>query len=255
MADNSIPFHSIWHCSLNRSPLQIALVRLVTDDDETKAALGLQTTFFPTTLNLDEYRITNQFRNEYQNIIVMAILLLPFHQLAGKYSSKKDLLGLKGTLSVLLKKVIEVSSRDVMADRVSSFDLILEVCATAIRIRHRHQSQLNMSEDTMTLKTARFWCQWLGQNLRPSSTIYGLMYHRIGKLLKQLSQSRRVDDSEFDALGLNGLEDDIRQLGGKLALVADMNLRTFHILYASMVKRLKHLQFFDNVNVVDSLEE
>lgn len=198
--------------------------------------------------------MTNQFRNEYQNIIVMAILLLPFHQLAGKYASKNDLLDLKGTLKVLLKKVIEVSSRHAMTDRVSSFDLILEVCSTAIRIRHRRQPNLSEPEDTITLKTARFWCQWLGQNLRPSSSIYCLMYHRIGKLLTELSQSRRVDDSEFEALGLHGLEDDIRQLGGKLALVADMNLRTFHVLYAAMVKRLSQLHFFDYVNVIDSSE-
>jgi T-complex protein 11 len=211
-------------------------------------------TLFPTTFNLDEYRMTNQFRNEYQNIIVMAILLLPFHQLAGKYASKKDLLDLKGTLKVLLKKVIEVSSRHAMTDRVSSFDLILEVCSTAVRIRHQRQPNLTMPEDTITLKTARFWCQWLGQNLRPSSSIYCLMYHRIGKLLTELSQSRRVDDSEFEALGLYGLEDDIRQLGGKIALVADINLRTFHILYASMVKRLSQLHFFDHVNVIDSSE-
>ena len=80
------------------------------------------------------------------------------------------------------------------------------------------------------------------------------MYNRIGKLLTELSQSRRVDDTEFEALGLHGLEDDIRQLGGKLALVADMNLRTFHILYASMVKRLSQLHFFDHVNAIDSSE-
>ncbi|KAI9287197.1 T-complex protein 11-domain-containing protein [Umbelopsis sp. AD052] len=239
------PFLNIYHS---------AVVRLVTDDDETKTALGVHHTLFPTTFNLDEYRMTNQFRNEYQNIIVMAILLLPFHQLAGKYATRKDLLQLKDTLKVLLKKVIEVNSRHPMTDRVSSFDLILEVCSTAIRIRQKRQPNFTMSEDTITQKTARFWCQWLGQNLRPSSAIYCLMYHRIGKLLTDLSQSRRVDDSEFEALGLHGLDEDIRQLGGKIALVADINLRTFHILYASIVKRLSQLHFFDGINVIDSSE-
>lgn len=225
----------------------LALVRLVTDDGETKAALELQPISYPTTLHLDEYRITNQFRNEYQNIIVTAILLLPFHQLAGRYATKKDLVGLKNTLSVLLKKVIEIHSRDVKSDRVSSYDLVLEVCATAIRVRHRRQHLATpASNDALTLKTAHFWCQWLGQNLRPSSSIYFLMYHRIGSLLTQLSQSRRVDDSEFEKLGLQGLENDIRHLGGKLALVADINLRTFHILYAATVKRLSLMHFFDD---------
>lgn len=209
--------------------------------------MELQPISFPMTLHLDEYRMTNQFRNEYQNIIVTAILLLPFHQLAGKYATRNDLVSLKAALSVLLKKVIEVNCRDVMSDRVSSFDLILEVCATAIRVRHQRQHlALPASDDALTLNTARFWCQWLGQNLRPSSSIYCLMYHRIGKLLAQLSQSRRVDDTEFEKLGLQSLEGDIRYLGGKLSLVADINLRTFHILYASTVKRLSLMHFFDD---------
>jgi hypothetical protein len=212
--------------------------------------MNLQPVSFPATLHLDEYRMTNQFRNEYQNIIVTAILLLPFHNIAGKYSTKEDLLNLKSTISILLKKVIEVNRTDLTFDRVSSFDLVLEVCATAIRIRQRNQrfGAMLSAEDAITQNTAAFWCQWLGHNLRPSSNIYRLMYHRVGNLLSLLSRSQVIESSEFERLCMQGLESDIRHLGGKLALVADINLRTYHTLYASILKQLTQSRFLIKSN-------
>lgn len=207
--------------------------------------MSLQPAPFPATLHLDEYRMTNQFRNEYQNIIVTAILLLPFHSIAGKFATKEDLLNLKSTISILLKKVIEVNRTDLTFDRVSSFDLVLEVCSTAIRIRQRNQKfgAMLTAEDAITQNTAAFWCQWLGHNLRPSSNIYRLMYQRVNNLLSRLSRSEVIESTEFETLCLQGLDMDIRHLGGKLALVADINLRTFNTLYGSILKQLTQSGF------------
>lgn len=214
------------------------LVHLVTDDYETVNALQLQPILqFPVTLQFDERRLTHQFRYEFQNMIVIAILMVPYRHLSGKYVNTEDILLLKKLYTSLLKDASVVVTNDQVCgskkndNQVSCYQLALHSCYTAMKRHEKNNSSMTSSK---LIETTKFWEEWLSHNLKPTSLIFKLMYDRI---CGQLAFYARCGELSIDTTTeVIGLESDLESLGSKLKLVADLNLETYGVIYKSVAK-------------------
>lgn len=204
----------------------IGLVNLMTDDTDTITALQLPTSAFPITFCYDEKRLKHQMRHEFQNIIVIGLLLMPYRLIAGKHAKESDLNQLKSTYSKLLKDA------SINSGRVSCFHLAIHACNMA--------KQLNTEEATKDdiIEQAKYWSNWMNQNLRNTSPVYQIMYHRVRALiLCTMAQRPSMDRNTHATIGL---EQEVSKLGEKLILIADYNLRTFGSLYTYLIPSVRH---------------
>lgn len=202
------------------------ILNLVTDDNDTISALNLPTSAFPVTLSYDEKRLKHQLRHEFQNIIVIALLLMPYRLMAGKQAKQEDLNQLKAIYSKLLKDA------SIASGRVSCFHLALHACNIA-------NQDASLSKDQV-IHQAKYWSNWMNQNLRNTSPVYKIMYDRVRTII--LTSMAQVEN---DALSPSfthatvGLEKEIDRLGKKLSAIADYNLRTFGSLYTYLLPSVR----------------
>lgn len=200
------------------------IINLVTDDLETVSALSLSTSSFPITFCYDEKRIKHQMRHEFQNIIVIGLLLMPYRLMAGKKAKQSDLSQLKTTYSKLLKDA------SIASGRVSCFHLALHACNAA--------KQLVLTKDDV-IEQARYWSNWMNQNLRNTSPVYKIMYDRVRNILyESMSVGGNEEELSYNHATV-GLEKEIAKLGKKLSLIADYNLRTFGSLYTYLLPSVR----------------
>jgi hypothetical protein len=160
--------------------------------------------YFPITLQFDERRLTNQFRFEFQNIIVIGILLMPYRHLAGSNLKKSEICKLKSIYTTLLKSDQQVSCRY----------LALHACEAA----------------HVNTETAQFWEEWLSQQLQPTSSIFKIFYKRISAQLLSCLLNTSVD--------IMDVSDEVEQLGLKLKHIAKLNLDVYGVLYKEIVSQL-----------------
>jgi hypothetical protein len=160
--------------------------------------------YFPITLQFDERRLTNQFRFEFQNIIVIGILLMPYRHLAGSNLKKSEICKLKSIYTTLLKSDQQVSCRY----------LALHACEAA----------------HVNTETAQFWEEWLSQQLQPTSSIFKIFYKRISAQLLSCLLNTSVD--------IMDVSDEVEQLGLKLKHIAKLNLDVYGVLYKDIVSQL-----------------
>lgn len=213
------------------------LVHLVTDDYETTSALGLQCLHqFPTTLQFDEKRLTHQFRYEFQNMIVIAIIMVPYRHLVGKYAHNDDIVMLKKLYTSLLKDASVVANEQICGSKknkaqVSCYQLALHACHTAIKRHEKNGGPISLSS---LIDTTKFWEEWLSHNLKPTSSIFKLMYDRIcGHLTFYAKHGALSIEPSSEVIGL---KEELESLGSKLKSVADLNLETFGVIYKSVAK-------------------
>ncbi|KAI8384730.1 T-complex protein 11-domain-containing protein [Radiomyces spectabilis] len=204
-----------------------ALISLVTDDDETRRVFQQSTVPYPITLQFDRRRLTQEFRFEFQNIIVIAILLMPYRHLAGRQWKLGDIFQLKQVYSALLN---EASSSTRRSSRVSCFQLALHACHVALELQKPHAASTDLGH------LAHFWGEWLTQNLQPYSFIYKLMYERVVFSLRHYLHRGPVMRNSSTMIGL---EDDIESLGFKIKMVADLNLQIFTPLYQCLMASIE----------------
>ncbi|CAO3591503.1 unnamed protein product [Absidia cylindrospora] len=65
--------------------------------------LGTQPSRFPITLQFDERRLTQQLRQEFQSLMVISIVLIPYRYIAGPFATSSDMARLKRTCIELCK--------------------------------------------------------------------------------------------------------------------------------------------------------
>ncbi|KAK4516903.1 uncharacterized protein ATC70_000230 [Mucor velutinosus] len=203
------------------------LLNLVTDDHDTMAALQLTPCSFPITFCYDEKRLKHQMRHEFQNIIVIGLLLMPYRLMAGKRARQSDLDHLKTTYSKLLKDA------SIASGRVSCFHLALHACNMAKQL-----DPANVSQDV--IEQAKYWSNWMNQNLRNTSPVYQIMYHRVRSIILDAMAQGTFDSIAATQHATMGLEHEISKLGQKLILIADYNLRTFGALYTYLLPSIRH---------------
>ena len=215
----------------NENTYYHGLVHLVADNSETINAFNLKPPPFPITLQFDERRLTHQFRYEFQNILVMAILLVPYRHLTGKFTDAGDIRSLKRVYTNVLKSASIVTHGRIGEDEalLSCYQLALHTCHTAVR---RHEKEGGpMARDTLAQMT-QFWEEWLFLHLKPTSTIFKLMYDRVCGSLAYFTQHGQLDTTHE----VVGLEGEIESLGTKLKSVSDFNLEIFGTLYRNVTK-------------------
>jgi hypothetical protein len=156
---------------------------------------------FPITFFYDEKWLTNQMRHEFQNIIVIGLLMIPYRLIAGKNAKRSDFEKLKNTYAKILNDASFAN------ESVSYFHLAM------------HASK----------KDAQYWSSWMDSNLRNNSDIYRIMYERVRSCLL-------LGDSYH---AIVGLEQEIDSLRKKLERVIDHNLRTFGSLYTYLLPTVR----------------
>ncbi|KAI8968574.1 T-complex protein 11-domain-containing protein [Mycotypha africana] len=200
---------------------------LLTNDSDTCHALNIPLPTFPITFSYDEKRFKQQLRHEFQNTIVIGILLMPYRLLAGKKATSRDLHKLKTCFSKLLKDA------SLSNGRVSCFHLALQGCLMA---------KQSLGHDEDVTEQAKYWSNWINQNLKNTSDIYRIMYQRIRSVLLKglLQHSFSASASNNNEHATMGLEAEITKLGQKLLLMTDYNLRTFYPIYSHLVSTVCH---------------
>ncbi|KAI8642759.1 T-complex protein 11-domain-containing protein [Parasitella parasitica] len=203
------------------------ILDLVTNDQDTIAALQHPASPFPITFSYDEKRLTHQMRHEFQNIIVIGLLLMPYRLMAGKKAKQSDLDHLKTTFSKLLKDA------SIASGRVSCFHLALYACNIAKQLEPDNTTKDNVIDQ------AKYWSNWMNQNLRNTSPVYQIMYHRVRSMILDAMAQGSFDNVASQHATM-GLEYEISKLGQKLILIADYNLRTFGSLYTYLLPSIHH---------------
>ena len=202
----------------------------MTDDGDTIKVLQLPTTNFPITFSYDEKRLKHQMRHEFQNIIVIGLLLMPYRLMAGRKATRIELNQLKITYSKLLRDA------SITSGRVSCFHLALHACNL---VRQRHKTRL-IPQDVM-IEQARYWSNWMNQNLRSTSPVYQVMYHRVRSILLYAMSQGSFDEQAIQQQHATiGLEQEIGKLSEKLSLIADYNMRTFGSLYTYLLPSVRN---------------
>ncbi|KAI8337335.1 T-complex protein 11-domain-containing protein [Blakeslea trispora] len=206
------------------------IIDLMTDDSDTIKVLQLSPTSFPITFSYDEKRLKHQMRHEFQNIIVIGLLLMPYRLMAGRKATRIELNQLKSVYSKLLRDA------SVTSGRVSCFHLALHACNI---VRQRHKTRL-IPQDAM-VEQARYWSNWMNQNLRSTSPVYQVMYHRVRSILLYAMSRGSFEEQDIQQQHATiGLEQEIGKLSEKLSLIADYNMRTFGSLYTYLLPSVRN---------------
>ncbi|GAA5797871.1 T-complex protein 11-domain-containing protein [Helicostylum pulchrum] len=201
------------------------IINLVTDDNDTITALNLPSCTFPITFCYDEKRLKHQLRHEFQNIIVIALLLMPYRLMAGKQAKQEDLNQLKSMYSKLLKDA------SIASGRVSCFHLALHACNMA--------NQTSLSKEDV-IQQAKYWSNWMNQNLRNTSPVYKIMYDRVRTIILTFMAQGETENLSCNYTHATvGLEKEIAKLGKKLTAIADYNLRAFGSLYTYLLPSVR----------------
>lgn len=206
--------------------INLGLVYLISDDIHTVRSLGIKSVPFPITLQFNERRITQQFRQEFQSILLVFILLIPYRYLAGNFASVSDMTRLKRSCIELCKDSMLTWSEKYgieIIDLMSLFNQspcttltpeehhkeVLRICyRLAYKVSHRafqahirnlpsSSSSTSSSSNTTTpnslstdqlVHVSQFWANWLMVHLKTNSPVYNLIYQRLCHLLSFISQ-------------------------------------------------------------------
>jgi hypothetical protein len=184
------------------------LVHLVTDETASEK--------WPVTFQFDQKRMTHQFRYEFQHLLVIAIMLVPYRQLTGSHLDACHIRTLK---KQVYAKLIQLNATPLVLDESIYRQLAHHTCQTAA-----------LTNTGISSKTMTFWEAWMVHNVKQTSPIFQLMYERLSRQLQYVAQHGKLIPQE-STVEVLGLEEEIRALGLKLKLVADLNLEAFSKVY------------------------
>ncbi|RCI01860.1 hypothetical protein CU098_010690 [Rhizopus stolonifer] len=171
------------------------LVYLISDTKDITQALSIQQLEqWPITLQFDEKRMTHQFRYEFQLILLLAIITIP-------YRHHQHFEQLKKTIGHLHQQ----HYRGVITQHQFQF-MVWKACDGTQKDRV------------------------LYQNMKPGSVIFNIMYKRVCDQLMYIAQHGVC----CQVHALEGLETELLSLGTKLKLLAGLNLKTFGDLYQTL---------------------
>lgn len=211
----------------NFQPVYYAgLIHLVIDDQDTLNALDIPTAVpWPVTFQFDQKRMTHQFRYEFQHILIMAIMLVPYRHLVG---GELDLARIQTLKKQMYVELVQLNRTPFALEGKTYRQLAHYACQTAAATRNQH------AMGALDQKTVAFWENWMIQNVKHTSPLFKLMFARLSRQLQYVAQHgklRPVLQGTAAAAEVMGLEEEIRALGLKLKLVADLNLEAFSKVY------------------------
>ncbi|KAI8063320.1 hypothetical protein BC940DRAFT_349176 [Gongronella butleri] len=220
-----------------------------------KLAYEIPSVPFPIVLQFDERRLLQQFRQEFQSMMLVSLLLIPYRYYAGSYSSTGDIVKLK-RLCVQVCWDMHATGFPVMASLQDRKDvmhlyhrLVYKACHRGLAARARRDASAQplmeqkeviapFTPRQLAEDAAQLWACWLITHLDPASAIYKLMYERMCHLLAHLSQhGPNLDENATNAMErMVGIQENILALGEKIKLLTDLNLATFGPIFKWLAK-------------------
>jgi hypothetical protein len=171
----------------------------------------------PETWKMDTTRLVT-FYNSWQDITILATILIVFRQISGPKCQNDNVLEAKKGLWILLNDSDSTMSH-----------ITLQMASLASKIRGFAMSVKETSDlNTMVEKT-----------LAPGSKLYELVQKRVGVHLENGLHHRKVDADLLIKHGLTALRDEIEDLIAKIVPVADMNRAVYGNLYAGLLEDIK----------------
>ncbi|KAI9344805.1 T-complex 11, partial [Zopfochytrium polystomum] len=172
----------------------------------------------PETLRMDCNRLLT-FRNDWQDITIMATLLILFRQASGPRCTASHQSEMKATLWVLLNDT-----------DTSLSHIVLEVARTAGTIRGKAFSDAEVSSLSGLVE----------KTLSPESRLYGLVWSRIGEHLRSWLVST-LDRTLLARHGLTELETEMRDLSERLGKLGEFNRATYFEIYRQLYEESRAL--------------
>ncbi|KAI9497436.1 hypothetical protein BDB00DRAFT_784771 [Zychaea mexicana] len=203
-----------------------ALVRLTTMDHIP----------FPNTLQYDRQRLVHQFRAEFIYITTLAILLIPYYYLVGKWWNKTDLHALKLKLTQRLKRagIAAAANPHQQQHHNSQYQYYaIYACEAAMATHASDKKKHTSQQHYLQLEkpcTVLWWADWLKRHMNGSSEIYNIMHDRVFHVVKRVSQGQ-LQQHDLNSNTLKPLNREILALGLRIRAVADLNLATYGTLY------------------------
>ena len=199
---------------------------------------------FPCTLQYDQHRLVHQFRAEFIYITTLAILLIPYYYLVGKWWNKTDLQTLKLKLSQQLKRVginntYNNNDSSCTSSSYHQFHHFATCACEAAMATHARNNNNNNSNSKKNknkqenLNDPTKWIGWLKRHMNTSSEIYKMMHDRVFHVLRRVSQGQLQHD-DFNNNTLMPLDRELLALGLRIRAVADLNLATYGTVYYQM---------------------
>jgi hypothetical protein len=173
----------------------------------------------PETMKMDVTRLVG-FYNSWQDITILATILIVFKQVSGPKCQPADILDAKTKLWILLND----------ADSTMSH-ITLQMSSMAGKVRGYAMKPVEVTElNGMVEKT-----------LAPGSKLYELVQKRVGVHLERGISHLKVDNELMGKHGLVALVVEINELVEKMSPVADINRGVFGNLYAGLLADIKNV--------------
>ncbi|KAI8365902.1 T-complex protein 11-domain-containing protein [Radiomyces spectabilis] len=208
-----------------------ALVHLVTDEGKRtgESPTAPSNIPFPVTLQHDEHRITHDFRLEYRQIVNMALWLLPYRMMAGRYATSMDICRLRDKFAHLFCHTLSRCVLDGVSLGAFYRQLSFYSCHLAVNAHDRYQSR---SLDKKQIGVMENWCySWLSKHDQSSSPIHQLVGKRVQKMLQAYCCQETIHNP------MAGLEVDMNHLGNKIRTIGELNLHIYQNLYRCILQR------------------
>jgi T-complex protein 11 len=171
----------------------------------------------PETFKMDTSRLVS-FYNSWQDITILATILIIFRQISGPKCQLDNILEAKKGLWILLNDSDSTMSH-----------ITIQMASLASKIRGFAMTVKEISElEVMVEKT-----------LAPGSKLYELVQKRVGCHLENGISHLKIDLDLLTKHGLTSLKTEIEELIVKIVPVADMNRAVYGGLYATLMQEIK----------------
>lgn len=172
---------------------------------------------FPETLKMDLSKMVSFF-NTWQDITILATIMIVFKQAAGPKCSNQDLIDAKSSIWILLNDSDSTMSH-----------ITLQMTHLAGKIRGKPMTPEECTGlGTVTEKT-----------LASGSKLYDLVQNRVGMHLQQGITNQPIDMELLTKHGLVILKTEIEDLIKKIVPVCELNRAVYAKLYASIIDDIK----------------
>ncbi|KAJ3140461.1 hypothetical protein HK101_003475 [Irineochytrium annulatum] len=192
------------------------LLHLISTADLTDAPKHL-----PESFRMDSLRL-QQFRHDWQDVTIMASLLILYRGCSGGAGGAADMTNMKGRLWVLLNDA-----------ETSMVHVVLEMCRCAGEARGRPVGDAERERLAHMVDGA----------LGPEGRVYAVLSGRVGSVLggkvRGVIEGRPAEKAVDVAKGLSGVEEEVGELGERVGRLAGFHWAVHFDLYRSMYEEVR----------------
>jgi predicted small metal-binding protein len=203
-------------------------------DITAKASRFADDDIFPETLKMDQNRVV-AFFNSWQDVTILATIMIVFKQSAGPKCSIVELEQAKKDIWILLN------------DSESTMEHVtIQMAHGAGKIRGKPLTANEITGiDTVT-----------NNALAPGSKIYDLVQKRIGLHLENALSKQPINKTELEKHGLTIIQEEIENMVKKFVPVSDLNRAVYSSIYATIIEHIRKGTPIKEISdqIIESLE-